>query len=196
LAQQHGAALIVDEAHAIGVLGETGAGLVEELNLGAAVDIRIGTLGKALGVFGAFAAGEGEVIDLLVNRARTFVFSTALPPAICAAASRSVEIMRTEPLLRTKLRRNVTRFRHGMRELAVPTAPNQETPIFSVILGSTERALRAGRFVRDRGLFARPIRPPTVPEGTSRIRFSLSAAHEGQDIDHALSAMKELESIL
>jgi len=188
--QRHGAALMVDEAHATGVLGPRGAGLSEALGLSDAVDVRMGTLGKALGAFGAYAATSRPVADLLLNRARPLVFSTALPASVCAAAEAAVQVVETDQALRARLWSNIHRFAEGLLRLGLPASPR--SAIFPVVLGTPERALAVASALRERGLLVRPIRPPTVPEGTSRLRFALSAAHTVEHLSQALSALREV----
>ncbi len=181
------AALMVDEAHATGVLGARGSGLCEAT--GIRPDVRMGTLGKALGGFGAYAATTRPVADLLVNRARSVIFSTTLPPALCEAMVVAVDLLEHDPELRPRLWRNIRRFVDGLRTLGL--AAEARSAIVPVILGTPERALRAAAFLRERGLLVKPIRPPTVPEGTSRLRFALSAAHTETHVDRALQALEE-----
>nr|WP_286202699.1 8-amino-7-oxononanoate synthase [Comamonas sp. JC664] len=184
----HGAALMVDEAHATGVLGTRGAGLCDELGLEAAVDLRMGTLSKALGVMGAYVATSRAVADLLVSRARPFVFSTALPAHLCAAAEAAVDAVEGDPPLRERLWRNIRRFAEGLRGLGLRAEPR--SAVFPVILGEPERALHAASRLREAGVLVKAIRPPTVPEGTSRLRFCLSAAHTVGHVDLALEALR------
>jgi len=188
--REHGAALMVDEAHATGVLGVRGAGLCEELGLEAEVDLRVGTLSKALGCLGGYVATSRAVADLLINRARPFIFSTSLPAALCAAAEASVEVVEKDDSLRERLWRNIRRFAKGLRALGLPAEPR--SAIFPVILGDPDQALDAARRCRDRGLLVKAIRPPTVPEGTSRLRFCLSAAHTEGQLDLALEVLRQL----
>jgi 8-amino-7-oxononanoate synthase len=190
--QAAGAALLVDEAHATGVLGHRGAGLCEALGLADAVDVRMGTLGKALGAFGAYAATSAPVASLLLNRARSLVFSTALPASACAAAGAALQLLSNDGGLRSRLWRNIHRFSDGLAALGHPSQP--ASAIFPLVLGTPERALRAASFLRARGLLVKPIRPPTVPAGTSRLRFALSAAHTEAHLDQALSALEELKA--
>jgi len=187
-----GAALLVDEAHATGVLGPRGAGLCEALGLTRAVDVRMGTLGKALGVFGAYAATSASMAELLVNKARSLVFSTALPAAACAAASAALELLEHDGERRTRLWRNIHRFGEGLRALGHPARAS--SAIFPVVLGSPERAVAASAFLRERGLLVKPIRPPTVAAGTSRLRFALSASHTSEHLEQALAALQELKA--
>ena len=184
------AALLVDEAHATGVIGRRGAGLSELT--GVEPDVRTGTLGKALGVFGAYAAGSRRVMDLLVNRARSVVFSTTLPPALCEAATVAVDLLEHDPELRPRLLRNVERFVAGVRALGFSAQPS--SAIVPLVVGTPERALAASAFLREREILAKAIRPPTVPEGTSRLRFALSAAHTEAQVDRALEALREARS--
>ena len=185
------ALLVVDEAHATGVMGPRGAGLVAEHGLGKRVDLRIGTLSKAAGLFGAYVAASRACCDLLLNRARPLVFSTALPPAIPHAALTALSILSGEEgdLLRARLRRSVERFAAGLRALGHPAVA--AAPIFPIVLGAPEAALSAAAQLRKRGLLVRPIRPPTVPAGSSRLRIVITAAHTDEHLDHLLSALRE-----
>jgi len=187
--RRHGAALVVDEAHALGVLGARGRGLCEAL--GVDVDVRMATLGKALGAFGAFAACSAEVAELLVNRARPLVFSTALPAALCAAGEEAISVMRAEPGLREALWRNIRRMAEGLRALGAPV--EARSAIFPLVLGEPERAMEVAAKLRARGVLVKPIRPPTVPKGTSRLRFTVTAAHSEAQIDRALEALAAAE---
>jgi 8-amino-7-oxononanoate synthase len=186
---RHGAALMVDEAHALGVLGSTGAGLCEQLRVPA--DIRVGTLGKALGGFGAFALTSSLVRAWLVNKARSLIFSTALPASLCAASQVALGRVENDPALRARLWHNIGRFSRGLKALGLPA--HEDSAVFSVVLGEPSAAMEASRHLRALGVLAKPIRPPTVPEGTSRLRFSLSAAHTHEHISRALDAVASLE---
>ncbi len=188
--RRHGAALLVDEAHALGVLGERGAGLCEAEGVASDVDLRMGTLGKALGSFGAFVACAPPLRELLFNKARSLVFSTMLPPSASAAALRAVALMEEDPALRARLRRHIHRFAEGLCALGHDARPR--SAIFPVVQGAPEQALRAAASLRRRGLLVKPIRPPTVPEGTSRLRFALCAAHTDEHLETALRALGEL----
>ena len=191
LCDRHGAMLYVDEAHAAGVLGPTGAGLAEALGVAARVDVLMGTLGKALGAFGAYVAGSRRLVELLVSRARTFVFTTALPPPACGAALAALDVLRDEPARRERLRTLASRMRAGLERLGFDVS-RVVAPIFPVVLGSEARALAASRALLDRGFFVRAIRPPTVPAGTSRLRVALSAAHDEGQVDAFLGALEEV----
>jgi 8-amino-7-oxononanoate synthase len=190
LAERYDAMVVVDEAHATGVFGPRGAGLCEHLGLAQAVDVRMGTLSKALGTLGAYAATTESVAELLLNRARGLVFSTALPPALCAAASASLDLVANEPSLRSRLWKNVQRFASGLLSLGILARPRSQ--IFPIMVGDAQAAVKLSAQLMERGVFARAIRPPTVPPGTSRIRFSICAGHTEAQIDLALSVLAEL----
>jgi 8-amino-7-oxononanoate synthase len=191
LCERHGAMLYVDEAHAVGVLGPTGGGLAEAYGVKAKVDVEMGTLGKALGSFGAYVAGERRLRDLLLTRARSFVFTTALPPPVCAATIAALAIVRGEPERRARLHALCARMRAGLGALGFDVS-RVVSPIFPVVLGSEERALAAAAGLRERGYFVRAIRPPTVPAGTSRLRVALSAALSEAQIDGFLGALADV----
>ena len=188
--ERHRAMLYVDEAHAVGVLGPSGAGLGEQLGLKHRIDVEMGTLGKALGAFGAYVAVEARLRELLVSRARTFVFTTAPPPAACGAALRGLEIVRTEPARRARLHALIERMKAGLLARGFDVA-RVVSPIFPVVLGSEERAMAAAAGLRERGFYVRAIRPPTVPRGTSRLRVTLGAGHRMDQVDAFLGALDE-----
>lgn len=178
LKEKYGVLLFLDEAHALGVLGPTGQGLAEELGLQERIDFQMGTLGKALGSAGGTLAASRDWIDLLVNKARSFIYSTAPPPAQAAAALAALELLHSPEghALREKLRRNLSRF-------------NAPTPIVPVILGTNEEALAASTSLLDQGFLVPAIRYPTVPRGTARLRITLSAAHTEGQIDRLHAAL-------
>ncbi len=184
LGREHGCALIVDEAHATGVLGRTGRGLCEQA--GVTPDVSVGTLSKALGGFGAYASGSKATCELLLNQARSLVFSTALPPAVCAAAEEALRKLQ-QPARRAALWARVTQLAEGLEALGVPARP--DSAVFSVLLGTPEAALAAAAALREAGLLVKAIRPPTVPEGTSRLRIAVSAAHTAADVEALLRAL-------
>jgi 8-amino-7-oxononanoate synthase len=188
---RHGAMLYVDEAHAVGVLGPTGAGLAEALGLKHRVDVEMGTLGKALGAFGAYVAGEARLRELLLSRARTFVFTTALPPAACGAALAALEVIRNEPARRDRLHGLMAHLKGGLLARGFDVS-RVVSPIFPVVLGSEARALAAAAGLRERGFYVRAIRPPTVPRGTSRLRVTLTAGHDEAQVDAFLGALAEV----
>ncbi|MEW5737835.1 MAG: 8-amino-7-oxononanoate synthase [Myxococcota bacterium] len=190
LCRREGLGLLVDEAHATGVLGARGAGLCEAT--GVRPDVLMGTLSKGLGCVGAYVAGSAALRDLLFNKARSLVFSTALPPAMCAAAQAALRRVQEDLSLRAALWRNIHAFSSGLRALGLPA--HEDSPIFSLVLGEPERALAASRSLREQGLLVKPIRPPTVPVGTSRLRVALSAGHRLEDVERLLAALSRLLS--
>lgn len=188
LAKKYQAVTYVDEAHATGTLGATGRGALEHFGLGPEVDVLMGTLGKSLGSFGAFVCGRPEVIDFFLNRARAFIFATGLPPAAVAAALQAVRILAAEPSRRQALGENIRRLRQGFRRLGFPL-PKEEVPIFPVVFGGPEPTLAAAERLLSRGIFVQAIRPPSVPEGTSRLRITVRADHSAAHLDALLSAL-------
>lgn len=189
-ATQHGAWLVVDDAHGLGVLGAAGGGCCEHFELDArAVPVLIGTLGKAFGTFGAFVAGDADVVELVMQRARTYRYTTALPPAVAAATRTALRLVRAERWRRSKLAESIAHFRDGARRRGIPLAASM-TPIQPVMLGSAERALAASRSLRERGFDVVAIRPPTVPDGSARLRVTLSSRHELAQLDALLNALE------
>jgi len=175
--------LIVDDAHGLGVVGADGGGVLEHFGLGSdAVPVLVGTLGKAFGSFGAFVAGSAELIEFLIQKARTYVYTTALPQPVAAATRAALALVRTESWRRERLRTLVGRFRMAAHALGVPLA-NSTTPIQPVLLGSAAAALAAQRELACAGYWVVAIRPPSVPAGSARLRVTLSAAHTEAEID-------------
>jgi glycine C-acetyltransferase/8-amino-7-oxononanoate synthase len=188
--------LVVDEAHALGVLGPAGRGAAAEAGVehsGDGVLLRIGTFGKALGAHGAFVACDATTRELLVNAARTYIFSTALAPAAAGAAREGIRIASGDggDELRHRLRRNARRLREGLRGLGLAVAGDDDAPIVPWLIGESAAAMAACRALLERGVYAMAIRPPTVPAGTCRIRFTVSAAHSEGDVDSVLRAVSE-----
>jgi len=190
LCERFDAWLLLDDAHGMGVLGRTGRGSLEHFGVSSPRIIYMATLGKALGGYGAFVAGAPEVTEWLVQRARTYIYSTALPPMAAAAASAALELLEEDTSLVERLRAHVSRFRQGCESAGLRLMPSQ-TAIQPLVLGETQRALDASAALLARGFFVPAIRPPTVPGGTSRLRISLSAAHSEEDIDGLLAALAQ-----
>ncbi|HEX4383607.1 MAG TPA: 8-amino-7-oxononanoate synthase [Myxococcales bacterium] len=188
LCAEASAMLVVDEAHSSGVIGPRGAGLCVELDV--VSDLRLTTLSKAFGVFGAAVSGTHAVRELLVSRARSLLFATGLPPALACAALEAVRISSSPEgdELRARLWRNIRRFAAGLRGLGL--GAREESAIFPVLMGSPERAVAGALRLRELGILAKPIRPPTV--AVSRLRFALSAAHSEEHVDAALKALREI----
>lgn len=191
LAEAYDAWVLIDDAHASGVIGTRGAGTADYYAVDSPRLIRLGTLSKAFGGEGGFVAGPADLVDYLRHKARPFVFSTAPSPATTATALKALEIVRTEPQRRERLRANAGRLREGLLSLgyAIPDGP---TPILPVMVGEPGRALTLSRALEDRGVLAPAIRPPTVPEGTSRLRVTAMATHTNSDIDRAIRAFREV----
>lgn len=184
--------LFVDDAHGFGVLGANGGGTVEEAGLGIeAVPVVMCTLGKAAGGFGAFVAGSAELIETLIQDARTYKYTTALPAVVAAAARASLVVMREESWRRVRVRENTARFRRGASVLGLRLMPSS-TPIQPVVLGTEAAALAASDALLEAGLWVPAIRPPTVSAGSSRLRITLSAAHTDADVDLLLDALASL----
>lgn len=192
LAEKYGAILMVDDAHATGVLGENGRGTVEHFGLADRVHIQMGTLGKALGSFGAYAAGSKDLITYLANTARSFIFSTALPPPVCAASIAAIDIVEKEPELRRRLWNNRNRLTAGLKLLGIDTGAS-ETPIIPIMFGNNEKTLEAGKKLLEYGVYATAIRPPTVAEGEARIRTTVMSTHDAGDITAAIDAFGRLK---
>ncbi|MDQ5768513.1 8-amino-7-oxononanoate synthase [Thiothrix subterranea] len=189
MAQQHEAWLMVDDAHGFGVLGNTGAGLVEAAGLNQDdVPILMGTLGKALGTAGAFIAGSHDLIEYLIQTARTWIYTTAQPPAVAAATLVSLQLVATESWRREHLRSLIQQFRTGAVQLGLPLMPS-DTAIQPMLVGSSEQALSISRKLEARGILVTAIRPPTVPVETARLRVTLSAAHTVEDVERLLDAL-------
>lgn len=186
--EQHQAWLMIDDAHGFGVLGCEGRGSADHFGCTARVPVIMATLGKALGVGGAFVAGDDTLIEFLIQKARTYIYTTALPPAMAAACLESLRLLRVEQWRREHLFSLIHQFREGARLLGLQLAPSN-TPIQPLILGSDAAALQASEWLWERGFLVSAIRPPTVPEGTARLRITLSAAHNARDIEDLLDAL-------
>ena len=190
--RKNGAWLFVDDAHGLGVLGDTGRGSLEAAGLGTDdVPILMGTLGKAFGTSGAFVAGSGELVETLLQQARTYIYTTALPPAMAAAARAALHVAQQEPWRRQQVLAHVAHFRREATGLGLQLLDSC-TPIQPVVLGSEAAAVAASDALRAQGLWVPAIRPPTVPAGTSRLRITFSSAHETADVDRLLEALGRL----
>lgn len=192
LAKQHDAALMVDDAHGFGVLGEQGRGSVAAAGLGfAEVPVYMATLGKALGTAGAFVAGSEDLIETLIQRARSYVYTTAMPAALAEATRTSLRIMAEEQWRRDHLQLLVKRFRDGAISFGLQVM-DSSTPIQPVLLGDAETAVRWSSSLLEQGILVTAIRPPTVPQGSARLRVTFSAAHQPEQVDRLLEAMRPL----
>ncbi len=190
LAERFNAMVMVDEAHSFGVLGKTGGGTVEHFGLENRDIIQMGTLSKAIGGLGGYVAGGRMLIGLLINRARSFIFSTGLPPATLAAASAAIDVMRSTPELRRRLFANTRQLATALSEAGFQIL-STETQILPLILGSANTTAKFADMLLDYGVYAPAIRPPTVPEGTGRLRISVMATHTTADLNAAIDAFND-----
>jgi len=195
IAQQQDAWLMVDDAHGLGVLGDSGRGTVNHFHLNnEQVPILMGTLGKAFGTFGAFVAGSEALIETLIQQARSYIYTTALPPAVAVATSASLRLLQSEDWRRDKLNDLVKRFRAGASELGLKLMESS-TPVQPVLLGSVKTTLAVSEALYQQGLFVSAIRPPTVPEGSARLRITFSATNTEEQVDQLLSALDSMPEI-
>jgi len=197
LAERHGARVIVDEAHATGTIGPGGRGLISELGLEDRIDVMVGTLSKALGSYGAYACCSETMAQYLVNKARPLIFSTGLPPAVAAAATESLRILSEEdeapgdqPGLVDTLKSRARTFRRALADEGFDVEEN-EIPIVPLVIGDADQAMAVCEAALDKGVFAQAIRPPTVPEGTSRLRLTVMATHTDDDLESAAKTVAE-----
>jgi 8-amino-7-oxononanoate synthase len=191
LAEKYEAEMIVDEAHATGVFGEHGRGLTEHFGVEDRVAVRIGTLSKAIGTLGGFVAGPQALIDYLTNSARSQIYSTALPPAVCAAAEQSVAIIQREPERRALLHRRTEFLRNRLAELGVNVLSGSVGPILPIVLNDAETVVLLAGKLESRGFLVGAIRPPTVPNGSSRLRISVSTVHNEDQLAALAAAIAE-----
>jgi len=192
LCEQHDAWLLVDDAHGFGVLGEQGRGVLSHYALNNPRIIYMATLGKAAGVSGAFVAAEQVVIDTLLQNARTYIYTTASPPALASALIASLYLIKQDEWRRVQLQKLITQLRVGLKNLPWKLLPS-DTPIQALIVGENNAVLELSSALRARGIWVPAIRPPTVPLGTARLRISLSAAHSTQDVDQLCNALHEIK---
>ena len=191
LCEQHDAWLLVDDAHGFGVLGEQGRGSLAHCGIASERIIYMATLGKAAGVFGAFVAAEQVVIDTLVNHARSYVYTTATSPALACALSASLQLIEQGDAMREQLRNLIVQLRSGLAGLPWQLMPS-DTAIQPLLIGDNHAALALSEGLRERGILVAAIRPPTVPQGTARLRITLSAAHSAGDVAQLIEALHEL----
>ncbi len=181
LAKKYNAITMIDEAHATGTIGKTGRGAEEYFGIEGQVDIVMGTLSKAIGSLGGFVAGKKELIDFLVNKSRSFIYTTALPPTCCAASIAAFEIIESNPGLIEQLKTNARLIKSDAK-----------TPIIPILIGDAKKTMEISEKLFAKGIFVSGIRPPTVPEGKSRLRITVSAAHTKEEIECLLSSLQEL----
>jgi len=192
VARAHDGWLMVDDAHGLGVLGREGRGTVDHFNMSSDdVPILMGTLGKGFGTFGAFVAGSELLIETLINLSRSYIYTTATPPAVAEATLASMKLVRSEEWRREKLRALIQRFRSGAEQLGLQLMESP-TPIQPLLVGESSHALAMSRALESRGILISAIRPPTVPEGSARLRITFSAAHEEEHVDQLLDALEQV----
>ena len=189
---EHAATLVVDDAHGFGVLGPSGGGSLEHFGLNQQqVPVVMATLGKALGAFGAFVAGSDDLIEALIQKARTYIYTTALPPPVVCAVRASLEIIQSDDTRRNTLHRNINLFRSMATEYKIPCL-DSTTAIQGIVVGDAKSAMDLSDALLKEGLLVVAIRPPTVPHGTARLRIMLSAAHREADIEHLVKSLAGL----
>jgi glycine C-acetyltransferase/8-amino-7-oxononanoate synthase len=193
VAEGHGALVMVDEAHATGVVGPQGCGVVAAEGLQQRVAIQMGTLGKAVGTFGAFVAGSRALVDLLLNTARSFVYTTALPPPVVAAAAAALTIISSDSERRQRLEDNAAYLHCGFRQIGLSVGA-RPTHILPVPIGDSDRAMRVSDRLLAAGVFVQGIRPPTVPAGTARLRVTAMSTHTQADLAFAVEAFRRVFS--
>src|SRR3989475_13186934 len=191
LCERHDAWLLVDDAHGFGVIGPEGRGTPAHFGLRSPRFVYVGTLGKAAGVAGVFVGGAGEMVETVRQRARTYIYTTAAPAMLAAAVEASLELIREDEWRRERLRKLIAVLRDEMREGERGLAPS-DTPIQPLVLAASSEAVRARPALRERGILVPAIRPPTVPEGTARLRISLSAAHSEREVLRLAAALNEV----
>jgi 8-amino-7-oxononanoate synthase len=191
LCEQFDAWLLVDDAHGFGVLGEQGRGSLAHFKLASPRIIYMATLGKAAGVSGAFVAAEQVVIETLVNQARSYVYTTATPPALSVALLESLQLIKNGDDRRAHLQKLIAQLRAGLADLPWTLMPS-DTAIQPLLVGENQAALKLSEGLRERGIWVAAIRPPTVPQGTARLRITLSAAHSAADVQQLIGALHEL----
>ena len=193
LCQKYQALLYVDDAHGTGVMGDSGRGILEHFELEEAEIVQLATFSKALGSLGGFVAGQKLLIDYLINKARTFIYSTALPPSVLAANIRALQLIKEDPQPRQSVNSLGLYLRKKFAEMGLHLT-GSSPHLFSLVLGSNQRTVQAYRFLLERGIYLPPIRPPTVPDGQSRLRISLSTLHSLEDIDRLLDAISSFSA--
>lgn len=193
LKNRYGAALMIDEAHAVGVLGPQGRGVAHLLGVDGDVDVQMGTFSKAFGSYGGYVATKSQWAQLILNSARSFVYTTALPPAVVGGVGAALEVAMAADYLRDRLNELSGMFRDGLAEMGLGS-PDSVAQILPVVLGDPAKVLDAGRRLEELGVLAVPVRPPTVPQGGARLRFSVCATHTEQDVAGALDALKTVLS--
>lgn len=195
LAQRESAILLVDDAHATGVFGPNGGGTGDHFGIAGGIDVVTTSASKGLGSFGGYVAGKQTLVDLIVNRAATYIFTSALPPEHCAATTAAIDCVKNEPNRRQRVLSSAAALRDRLRELGFATL-DSASQIIPIVIGDAKRAMTAADLLFERGIYLLGIRPPTVPEGSSRLRLSLTADHTDEQIDQLVEALIEMKQRL
>jgi 8-amino-7-oxononanoate synthase len=194
IAGKYKAMVMVDEAHGTGVFGENGRGVVEHFNLNREVDIIMGTLSKAIGSLGGYVTGDIDLINYLKNKARTFMYTTALPPAVCAASIAGIKLIKEDPSIRESLWHNVHFIKDKLESLNFNVI-SSESPIIPILIGDAKRTVDISNFLYERGILISAIRPPTVPAGTSRLRITVMSTHSRNDLERLLAVLSDVKNV-
>ena len=194
IAGKHKAMVMVDEAHGTGVFGENGRGVIEHFNLNKEVYIVMGTLSKAIGSLGGYVCGDIDLINYLRNKARSFMYTTALPPAVCAASIAGIKLIQNDPSLRESLWHNVRFIKEKLKSLNFSII-SSESPIIPILIGDSQKAVDMSNFLYKKGLLIPAIRPPTVPANSSRLRMTIMSTHTKEDLERLLEALSEVQEL-
>ena len=191
ISAKYNAMLMVDEAHGTGVFGENGRGVVEHFNLGKEVDVVMGTLSKAIGSLGGYVSSDIELISYLRNKARSFMYTTALPPAVCAASIAGIKLIQENPSMRVSLWHNVRFIKDKLRLLNINTI-SSESQIIPILIGDTKKAVNISKLLYESGILIPAIRPPTVPVNTSRLRMTVMSSHTQSDLERLIQILSDV----
>ncbi|MBT7591956.1 MAG: 8-amino-7-oxononanoate synthase [Candidatus Scalindua sp.] len=194
IADKYKAMVMVDEAHGTGVFGRNGRGVVEHFNLNNEIDIVMGTLSKAIGSLGGYVTGDNDLINYLRNKARSFMYTTALPPAVCAASIAAINLIKGDPSIRESLWHNV-RFINDNLKLLNFNLISSESPIIPILVGDAQKAVDMSKLLYERGILIPAIRPPTVPANSSRLRMTVMSTHTKEDLERLLEALSEIQNL-
>ena len=194
IAGKYKAMVMVDEAHGTGVFGRNGRGVVEHFNLNNEIDIIMGTLSKAIGSLGGYVTGDNDLINYLRNKARSFMYTTALPPAVCAASIAAINLIKGDPSIRESLWHNV-RFINDNLKLLNFNLISSESPIIPILVGDAQKAVDMSKLLYERGILIPAIRPPTVPANSSRLRMTVMSTHTKEDLERLLEALSEIQNL-
>ncbi len=194
IAEKHKAMVMVDEAHGTGVFGRNGRGVVEHFNLSKEIDIVMGTLSKAIGSLGGYVTGDNDLINYLRNKARSFMYTTALPPAVCAASIAAINLIKGDSSIRESLWHNVRFINDNLKSLNFDLI-SSESPIIPILVGDAQKAVDMSKLLYERGILIPAIRPPTVPVNSSRLRMTVMSTHTKEDLEILLEALSEVQNL-